>query len=84
MPTSAAAGHVEIKANTLELRNGGVIRSDTQGGGRAGKVSIQADRLLLISGDGSQLTTGISSATGSSSTGAGGAINISAPSIVLA
>jgi filamentous hemagglutinin family protein len=84
MPTSAAAGNVEIKANTLELRSGGVIRSDTQGGGPAGKVIVQADHLLSIFGDGSQSTTGVSSATGSLSTGAGGAIDILAPSIVLA
>jgi filamentous hemagglutinin family protein len=55
---TGTAGQVTIKANTIELRSGGLISSSTSTNGNAGIVDVQANR-LLISGDGAQAFTGI-------------------------
>jgi large exoprotein involved in heme utilization and adhesion len=81
--SAGAAGNVTvIVEGALELRDGGVISSNTQAIGNAGAVHVEANR-LFASGDGSQTFTGISSATSNRSTGAGGAVNIHAQSILL-
>jgi filamentous hemagglutinin family protein len=89
--SAGTAGNVTvIVTGTLELRNGGVISSNTQATGKAGTVRVEADR-LFASGDGSQSFTGISSATGGRSTGAtggrstgaGGAVAVRAGTIHL-
>jgi filamentous hemagglutinin family protein len=71
-----AAGKVTVDASRLEVRNGGEISSVARSGGGAGSVEIRADE-VLVSGDGSLFSTGITSETGSG-TGKGGAVGVTA------
>ncbi|TAN49861.1 MAG: filamentous hemagglutinin N-terminal domain-containing protein [Methylococcaceae bacterium] len=59
-PDSGNAGSVEVRAGTLEIRNGGRINSDTQADARAGSVTVTADRIMI---DGHGIPTGIGSET---------------------
>jgi large exoprotein involved in heme utilization and adhesion len=62
-------------AETLSLRNGGEINAGTWGAGAAGSVTISA-RNLVVDGQGSEFPTGIFSAAGPDSTGAGGNVHL--------
>jgi filamentous hemagglutinin family protein len=77
------AGNITVDVTgTLELRNGSMIRTNTRSRGKAGTVRVHADR-LLTSNDGAITVAGISSATSSRSTGAGGEIIIDARQMAL-
>jgi large exoprotein involved in heme utilization and adhesion len=82
VPSVGAAGNVSVTANTLELRNAGVIRTETRAKGNAGEVKVHAGH-LLISNDGSRFPTGISSAATSTSTGNAGPVEIKADTVEL-
>jgi large exoprotein involved in heme utilization and adhesion len=58
--STGSAGDVHIKANDLQVRNGGIISTSTYSSGHAGTVDVQADH-LLVSTDGSEHVTGITS-----------------------
>jgi hypothetical protein len=74
--SSGTAGMVTIRvANPLEVLNGGVISSDTDGSGDAGGVSIEAGR-LCIDEKGGRYETGISSDAHSGSLGKAGTVTI--------
>jgi filamentous hemagglutinin family protein len=76
------AGNMLIKSNDLQLRNGGQINSDTFTNGQAGKINVQAER-LIIAGDGSEDFTGISSTANRGSTGNAGTIGVTASDLEL-
>jgi filamentous hemagglutinin family protein len=78
---SGAAKGVTITAGTLEVRDGGVVSSDTLGRGRAGTVTIEADHLVVTSGRPPNFPTRISSRPQPLSTGTGGAIKITAGAV---
>jgi filamentous hemagglutinin family protein len=50
--STGAAGTVTVTARELELRDGGVITSDTFGPGSGGQVTVKADRLLVLGANG--------------------------------
>jgi large exoprotein involved in heme utilization and adhesion len=85
---TGAGGRIEVTAGDLQVLNGGQIRANTFGAGDAGTVIVRADR-LLISGDGARdprgqpVDTGIASSTGRDTTGAGGQVDIQAPTMLL-
>jgi filamentous hemagglutinin family protein len=81
--STGRAGSVAVTAHELELHDGGFISSGTSGLGNAGQVTINADRLLVSGTDAAGHPSAISSATEPGSTGAGGAVNIQARSILL-
>jgi large exoprotein involved in heme utilization and adhesion len=79
---SGEAEGVTITAGTLEVRDNGVVSSDTLGRGRGGTVTIEADHLVVTSGDiQKQVYTRISSRPQPLSTGAGGSIKITAGAV---
>jgi large exoprotein involved in heme utilization and adhesion len=79
---SGAVVGVTITAGTLEVRDGGVVSSDTRGRGRGGTVTIGADRLVVTSGDIQKGGyTRISSRPQPLSTGSGGSIKITAGAV---
>jgi filamentous hemagglutinin family protein len=81
--STGAAGKMQVTTNgAIELHNGGVISSNTFTSGNAGTVEVRADR-VLVAGNGTTDFTGIASSTEAGSTGAGGAVNIQARSMVL-
>ena len=45
------AGNVEITTGSLEVTNGGLISSDTEGIGDAGKITITATELVVVDGE---------------------------------
>jgi hypothetical protein len=63
---TGAAGRVTVRADTIELRDTGVIDSSTFGPSHGGKVMVTADRLLVIGQARSPSATGIASDTASS------------------
>jgi filamentous hemagglutinin family protein len=75
------AGRVAVKAGTIELRRGGVIRSSTIGQGDAGDMTVTARGELRIDGDGSQVGTGIASAADFGSRGNAGRLTVKADTI---
>jgi large exoprotein involved in heme utilization and adhesion len=90
LPGSGAGGQIEVTAGDLQVLNGGQIRANTSGAGDAGAVIVRADRLLIISGDGARdpttgrpAITGIASSTRRGATGAGGQVDIQAPTMLL-
>jgi filamentous hemagglutinin family protein len=76
------AGTVTVRADELEVRNGGEISSGTFTTGDAGTVTIEAGR-LLVSGDGAVLPTGIASRAELGSNGNGGTVTITADEIKI-
>jgi filamentous hemagglutinin family protein len=83
------AGDAEVTAVELELRDGGAI-SSTSWSGNAGKVTVEANRLLITgfhtirrAGVPIQEPSAIASSAERSSTGAGGTVKIKAKEIRL-
>jgi filamentous hemagglutinin family protein len=76
-----AAGGVAIEAETIELRDGGLIRSTTFGLGNAGEVTVTATGHLGIGAVGSEVLTGIVSNADDGSTGNAGRVTVTADSI---
>jgi filamentous hemagglutinin family protein len=81
--SSGAAGTVMVTAGELELHDGGQIASDTFAEGKAGAVTVQADRLVIKGVDAAGLPSTIASSAEVGSTGAGGAVTIRAQNVVL-
>jgi filamentous hemagglutinin family protein len=77
------AGSVAVTARELELLTGGFISTGTSGLGNAGQVTVNATRLLVSGTDAAGNPSAISSAAEAGSTGAGGAVNVQARSILL-
>lgn len=75
------AGDIVIETGSLDVRAGAAVSSDTFGGGDAGEVQIRATEEVLLTGDGSERFTGISSQTNQQSTGSGGDITMTAGSL---
>jgi filamentous hemagglutinin family protein len=50
--SSGEAGSVTVMADTLDIVNGGVIDSSTNGPGDAGQVTVTADALSIVNGGG--------------------------------
>jgi large exoprotein involved in heme utilization and adhesion len=71
--STGGAGTMQVTAGDLQLLNGGQISSNTYSSGNAGTVQVQADRLLI-----SGASSSISSLTGLTSSGAGGAVTVGA------
>ncbi len=71
------AGSVTVRADYLQLRAGGRIRSSTEALGAAGSIDVHAG-VLMIDLAGSRDNTGIFSAAKAGSSGAGGMIKVEA------
>ncbi|MEK0084556.1 hypothetical protein, partial [Benzoatithermus flavus] len=84
--TGGRAGAVTVTAGLLELRGGGTIATSTFGPGDAGEVTVDA-RQLIIDGDGSDFTTGITSDVGTSGgfigTGDAGTVSVTAQDLMV-
>ena len=80
--STGRAGDVNVTANDLVLRRGGVIRSVTRAAGDAGSVAVSSKRLLIELG-GPQSPTGITSRANTGSFGAAGQVKISADELEL-
>jgi hypothetical protein len=86
-----AAGNIQVTAGELEIRGGGAITSATFGTGNAGSVVVHAHR-LVITGIGTFFPPGaedpfpsrIESSAEPGATGAGGRVEITAHTLVLA
>ena len=48
---SGNAGHIQLTANTLEIKGGAAINSSTRNGGHAGQITIDVAQSIAISGD---------------------------------
>ncbi|ELR96639.1 filamentous hemagglutinin N-terminal domain-containing protein [Gloeocapsa sp. PCC 73106] len=73
------AESVTIQADTVELLNGSQVRSNTGGQGNAGKVVIEANSLVRLSGQG----TTASSSVQTTAVGNGGDVEIKADSVEI-
>ncbi|MFP4007555.1 MAG: filamentous hemagglutinin N-terminal domain-containing protein, partial [Spirulinaceae cyanobacterium] len=73
--TSTGEGNtINLTANQLEISNGAIVTSLTQGQGNAGNINIDVTGATVI--DGQSRVAGISSSVGSSGIGNGGQINL--------
>lgn len=81
--TSGAAGDMLIEAGTLTLQDGGRISSSTSGSGRGGSVTIQASKLLTITGRDPVDSSSSRVAVSSSGEGQAGNISIYAGALQL-
>lgn len=73
---SGDAGEIRIETRTLRLREGTLAGSTTFSTGNAGRMSLRADRIELVS-------SGINTGAMKGSTGAGGDIEIDAQGLIL-
>ena len=77
---TSPAGSVTVTANTLELHDFGKISSNTDTVGKAGSVTIRADRLLILGSGGERAEereyTGITTNARTGSTGAAGDVTV--------
>jgi large exoprotein involved in heme utilization and adhesion len=80
--SGGSGGGVSVTARVVEVRDGGAIRSTTAGRGNAGTVTVTADR-ILVDGDRSIFSTGISSAADEGSTGAAGDVTVAAGDLTV-
>ena len=80
--SSGDAGRILIRASDAELLSGATIATNTHGTGRAGRISVIGDR-LLVDAMGSDMDTGIFSSAIDKATGTAGAIDLTAGSIIL-
>jgi filamentous hemagglutinin family protein len=76
-------GRVAIKAHTIDIRGGGVIRSATQGQGNASEVMVAATGHLTIDGAGvsTGIAPGITSRADDGRTGHAGRVTVTAGTI---
>jgi filamentous hemagglutinin family protein len=86
---SGQAGNIEIRARSLELTNGAVIKTSTRARGNAGNVTIIADT-VSFDGQGNfnpelgfRQSSGVFSAVAGSGRGQGSSVNITAMSLSL-
>jgi filamentous hemagglutinin family protein len=81
------AGRVTVTADTIDLRRGGVIASNTIGAGNAGEVTVAARQSLIVDGKNARYDAGIfsSSSVQQRSTAAGdaGKVTIQAGTLTL-
>ena len=78
--TSAGeGGTISLTANTLEVTNGGQIRTTTNGVNRAGNINLKIEEYLSLSGDNS----GLFADTDVNSLGNGGNIFIDPPIFII-
>ncbi len=80
--SAGAAGNVTVKAGKLAVRNGAEIFAGTFGTGRGGDVWVEAADMLL-SGDGSEVPTGILAQAVTGSTGAAGDVTVKADRLAI-
>jgi large exoprotein involved in heme utilization and adhesion len=81
--TIGNAGTVTVKADTLEIRDGGSVSTTTFGVGNAGEVAVTATSHLLVDGADPRFFTGIRSSAGSVSTGMAGRVVVTADTVEL-
>lgn len=76
------AGNISIDANTIDIRNGGSIESNTSREGNSGDILIQSD-LITIDREQNENFTGIQNIVRSRATGNAGVISIESDSLNL-
>lgn len=87
-PGTGPGGFVSVSADTVTLRNGGLISAGTVGGGRAGDVSVSANS-IDVSGKGTpggfvfSDSSAIVAGTREGSTGDGGSVKVAGASITV-
>jgi filamentous hemagglutinin family protein len=79
---SKAAGTITVAAGALSIENGGQISAGTWGSGKGGDISVDASGRLTITGA-AGLFTGIAAQANSGSTGSGGAVGVTAGTLVV-
>ncbi|HAJ63016.1 MAG TPA: hypothetical protein DCP31_30435 [Cyanobacteria bacterium UBA8543] len=73
------SGNISIKTGTLRLTDGAALATVVYGQGNAGKIVVQAENSVLLSGD----RTFISSSVSEEGVGQGGEVNIQTGSLIL-
>ena len=82
--SNSRSGNIDITANSINLRNGGVITSDNLGKGKGGDITIQSDFFSIENTSSNlQFTSGISSRVGQSGIGNGGDIVVKANNLLV-
>ncbi|WP_055075361.1 S-layer family protein, partial [Pseudanabaena sp. 'Roaring Creek'] len=84
--TEGESGNISIDVGSLQLYNGGTIRSTLSGTGRAGNITIHAKDVAVsdpVIDVEDQLPGGITAAMGTTAVGSGGAITLTADSLRL-
>lgn len=76
-----SSGQIIVRADDLQIRNGGEISSITAGASNAGDITVTAGNITIAGGDEPAETARISSATVPGSTGDAGTITIAADRI---
>jgi filamentous hemagglutinin family protein len=72
------SGNIDITTNSLLLQNGGQLGADTNGQGRAGNITVQADESIILEGvNQNGRTSSISTLTAGE--GRGGTVRLFAP-----
>jgi len=46
------AGNISVQTQTLELKNGGFVQTETRGSGHAGDIEVQAEEEVVVDGQG--------------------------------
>jgi large exoprotein involved in heme utilization and adhesion len=81
------AGSITVKAGTVELRDGGGIRTDTQSIGEGGTIKVEADSLLIFgradTGGSITVDSGITSNASPGSAGNAGDVMVTAHDLVV-
>ncbi|MBE9009858.1 filamentous hemagglutinin N-terminal domain-containing protein, partial [Pseudanabaenaceae cyanobacterium LEGE 13415] len=77
------AGNLLIRANTLELINGGQLIGSTAGVGSAGNITVEVRDRVSIRGRTGNISSTLFSEVGSDAVGAGGDVQISANTLDL-
>jgi filamentous hemagglutinin family protein len=76
------AGNISIKTQLLNVQEESQISSGTQGNGNAGKLTVQADSIILTGSD-SQSATGLLSSVNEGANGQGGDIDITTNRLIV-
>ena len=81
---NSIAGNISIEANSVNLKNGGLISSDIVGQGEGGDILIESNSVVLENTTSNlQFTSGISSRVGQSGIGNGGDIVVKANNLLV-
>ncbi len=81
--STGAGGDVSVSADSLSLRNGGIVSASTFGPGAAGSVAVAVAGQLTINGAGATALTGIAAQANPGSTGRAGEVTVAAGGLIV-
>ncbi|ODH02056.1 filamentous hemagglutinin [Nostoc sp. KVJ20] len=76
-------GDINLKADSLTIRQSGALNTFTLGRGNAGNISVDVKGAVIIDGNNTDFNTGIATIVTDSAIGNGGDINLKAGSLTL-